>query len=175
MAQVSHKSTVNAPDFAIWKEISRFGRADHYLPGVVRCTVEGDGVGAQRKLTNADGSTIVERLEEVDEAAHRLSYVLLTNTPFRNCRTTMAVRDLGRDRAEVTWSATFEADGLPESEAVALPFDNNEQDSLSNPYDNTLIWVGSSNASDTYYVIVTNDSNQAHSYEYSVIDSAISF
>ena len=118
MAQVSHKSTVNVPAFAIWKEISRFGRADQYLPGVVHCTVEGDG--AQRKLTNADGSTIVERLEEVDEAAHRLSYVLLTDTPFRNCRTTMAVRDLGRGRAEVTWSATFEADGLPESEAVAL-------------------------------------------------------
>ena len=32
----------------------------------------------------------------------------------------MAVRDLGPNRAELTWSATFEADGLPVSEAEAL-------------------------------------------------------
>jgi hypothetical protein len=47
-----------------------------------------------RTLTSADGGTIVERVEALDEAAHRLSYALLTNTPFRNCLTTMAVRDL---------------------------------------------------------------------------------
>ena len=47
-------------------------------------------------------------------------YVLLTDTPFRNCLTTMAVRDLGPGQAEVEWSSTFEADGLPASEAAEL-------------------------------------------------------
>jgi hypothetical protein len=60
---------------------------------------------------------IVERLEALDEVAHRLSYSLLTDTPFRNCLTIMAVRDLGLSQAELEWSATFEADGLPADEA----------------------------------------------------------
>jgi hypothetical protein len=43
---------------------------------------------------------------------------MLTDTPFRDCLTTMAVRDLDPSQAELEWSATFEADGLPASEAA---------------------------------------------------------
>jgi hypothetical protein len=75
--------------------------ACHYLAMVVNCTVEGAGVGALRALTSADGSTIVERLESLDKAAHRLSYSLLTDTPFRNCLTTVTVRDLGQGQCEL--------------------------------------------------------------------------
>ena len=32
----------------------------------------------------------------------------------------MAVRDLGPHQAELAWSASFQPDGLPASEAVAL-------------------------------------------------------
>ena len=35
---------------------------------VIDCTVEGQGIGAQRTLTHTDGSTIVERLEALDKA-----------------------------------------------------------------------------------------------------------
>ncbi len=87
---------------------------------VVNCSVAGEGVGALRTLTSADGSTIVERLEMLDPAAHRLSYALLTDTPFRDCLTTMALRELGPRRAELAWSVDFQPEGLPESEAVAL-------------------------------------------------------
>ena len=120
MAQASSRITVHAPVDAIWNEICRFGAADRYLPGVVDCMVDGTDVGARRTLTNADGSTIVERLDALDEANHRLCYTLLTDTPFDHCLTTIAVHDLGQSQAEVTWWATFEADGLPVSEAVAL-------------------------------------------------------
>ena len=58
-------------------------------------------------------SAIVERLETLDKAAHRLSCALLTGTPFGNCLTTMVLRALGPRQAELAWSATFEADGLP--------------------------------------------------------------
>jgi hypothetical protein len=87
---------------------------------VVNCTVEGVGVGALRTLTYVDGSCIVERLEALDDATYRLSYVLLTDTPFRDCVTTVTVHDLGRGRCEVTWAATFDADGLPASEAQEM-------------------------------------------------------
>jgi hypothetical protein len=105
---------------AIWQVISNFGTAGQYLDKVDNCTVEGEGVAAVRTLTYADGSTIVERLAALDDAAQRLSYALLTETTFGNCLTTMTVRDLVPNQAELTWSATFEADGLPPSEAVAL-------------------------------------------------------
>lgn len=120
MTQVLTKIMIHAPADAIWQAISDFRAACQYLPGAGNCTVEGAGVGAIRTLINADGGTIVERLETLDEAAHRLSYALLTDTPFRNCLTTMAVHDLGPRQAELAWSATFEADGLPVSEAVEL-------------------------------------------------------
>jgi hypothetical protein len=71
-------------------------------------------------MTSVDGSTIVERLDAVDQAAQRLSYALLTDTPFGNCLTTMVVRALGPSQVELALSATFEADGLPASEAAEL-------------------------------------------------------
>ena len=111
---------IHVPADTIWQVISDFGAAGQYLAGVVDCTVEGEGVGALRTLTSADGSAIVERLETLDAASQRLSYALLTDTPFTNCLTTMRVRDLGSNQAELAWTATFDPDGLPESEAVAL-------------------------------------------------------
>jgi hypothetical protein len=120
MTQVLTKIMIHAPADAIWQAISDFRAACHYLATVVNCTVEGAGVGALRTLTSADGSTIVERLEALDQAAHRLRYSLLTDTPFRNCLTTMAVRELASSQPELEWSATFESDGLPASEAAEL-------------------------------------------------------
>jgi hypothetical protein len=120
VARASGKTTISAPADATWQVISDFGAACRHLAGVVNCTVEGKGVGALRTSTYADGTTIVERLEALDPVAHRLSYTLLSDTPFRNCLTTVMVRDLGQGQCEVAWAATFEADGLPESEAVEM-------------------------------------------------------
>ena len=118
MTRAACQTTIHVSADAVWQTISDFGAACQYLVGVVDCTVVGEGVGAQRTLTSADGTdAIVERLEALDEITHRLSYALLTDTPFRNCLTTMLVRELGQGRAEVEWSATFEADGLPADEA----------------------------------------------------------
>jgi hypothetical protein len=120
MTQAASTIIINAPADAIWRMLSDFGSACRYLAQVDDCIVEGEGVGALRTLTNADGSAIVERLETLDAASHRLGYSLLTDTPFRDCLTTVTVRALGPGQSEVTWSATFEADGIPAGEAVAL-------------------------------------------------------
>ena len=61
---------------------------------VIDCTVEGQGIGALRTLTYVDGETIIERLEVLDDAAYLLSYALLTDTPFRDCLTTVTVREV---------------------------------------------------------------------------------
>jgi hypothetical protein len=116
----SSKIIINVSADAIWQVIGDFGAACQYLAMVVNCTVEGEGVAARRTLASADGSTIVERLETLDGVARRLSYALLSDTPFRNCLTTMTVQELGQSRAELEWSATFEADGVPAEEAQKL-------------------------------------------------------
>ena len=120
MTFVSSAITLNAPADVIWRIISDFSAACDYLDMVVQCHVEGEGIGALRTLTGADGSTIIERLDAIDSTTRQLSYALLSDTPFRNCLTTVNLRDLGLNLVEVGWSATFEADGLPSSEAAEL-------------------------------------------------------
>lgn len=120
MSHASSTIAIHAPADAVWRVISDFGAANQYLATTVKSTVAGEGVGAVRTLTTTDGGVIVERLEELDEAVHRLSYALLTDTPFRNCATTVSVRGRSRGQCEVEWSATFQADGLPANEAVEM-------------------------------------------------------
>lgn len=120
MTQVSCNILIDVSAESIWQVIGDLGAAGQYLAGVVTCTVVGEGAGARRTLTYTDGSTVIERLEVLSAPAHQLSYLLLADTPFRNCLTTMTVRDLGASQAELAWSATFEPDGLPASEAAAL-------------------------------------------------------
>ncbi len=111
---------INLSADAIWQVISDFGAAGQYLAGVVDCTVEGEGVGALRTLTSADGSAIVECLKTLDKVNHRFSYALLTDTPFYNCLTARAVRDLGLNVAELPWLVSFQPDSLPVSKAMDL-------------------------------------------------------
>ncbi len=63
---------------------------------------------------------VVERLDALDGVARQMSYALLTDTPFRDCLTTMAVRELPPSQVELDWSASFEPDGIPGSEAIEM-------------------------------------------------------
>jgi hypothetical protein len=120
---VTHASSniiIDVSADAIWQVIGDFGAACQYLFMVVDCTVVGAEVGAVRTLTYIDGSTIIERLEALDAAAYRLSYALLSGTPFHDCLTTVTVHGLGLRQCEVTWSATFQSDGLPKNEAQEM-------------------------------------------------------
>jgi hypothetical protein len=116
----SSRITIDVSADAAWRVIGDFDAACQYLAMVVDCTVVGARVGALRTVTSADGSTIVERLEALDEASYRLSHALLTDTPFRDCLTTVTVHARDRGRCEVTWAATFDADGLPANEALDM-------------------------------------------------------
>jgi hypothetical protein len=79
--RASSKIIINSPSDAVWQTVSDFSAVCKYSVMVTSCTVEGEGVGAVRTSTYADGSMIVERLEALDEDAQRLSYTLLTDTP----------------------------------------------------------------------------------------------
>lgn len=112
--------TIGAPVDTVWQIISDFGAGAMYLAMVTHCVAQGAGTGALRTLTYLDGSVIVERLESVDETAHSLSYALLNDTPFGACLTTMALRALAPDQAELHWTADFQPTSLPANEALSL-------------------------------------------------------
>ena len=120
MTYASCKTTINRPADAIWQVLSDFSAACQHLVTVKNCAVEGHGIGALRTLTYADDSTIVERLEALDDAAYRLSYALLSDTPFRDCLTTVTVHELSPGQCEVAWTASFQPDGLPANEAQEM-------------------------------------------------------
>ena len=120
MPRVTQTITIQASVDAIWQVISDFGAGSRYIAMVTHCTMQGKGMGALRTLTYLDGSVISERLETVDEAAHRLSYTLLSDTPFGNCLTTIVLYTLSPEHTELTWSANFQPTSLPANEAVSL-------------------------------------------------------
>lgn len=107
MTQASCKTTINISADNIWQAISEFGAAGQSPAGVVACTVEGAGDGALLAPTSADGSMVVERLDALERDTRQVSDALLTVTPFRNCRTTMAVRNLRPNQAELELSISF--------------------------------------------------------------------
>ena len=112
--------TIHAPVDTIWQVISDFGAGANYLAMVTNCNVQGNGVGALRTLTYMDGSVILERLEMIDEATHSLAYILLSDTSFGDCLTTMQLRTLDSNRTELTWTADFQPTSLPPNEVIAL-------------------------------------------------------
>ncbi len=59
---ISIETSADAP----WQVSSDFGEAGDYLAGVIDCTLEGEGVGALRRLTYADSGAIVKRLQTLD-------------------------------------------------------------------------------------------------------------
>jgi hypothetical protein len=120
MLHATQVVTIHTPVDTIWQTISDFGAGATYLAMVAHCTVQGAGTGALRTLTYLDGSVIVERLETVDQATHCLSYNLISDTPFGNCLTTMALRALTPDQVELHWTADFQPTNLPENEALSL-------------------------------------------------------
>ena len=120
MTYASSRITIDVSADAAWRVIGDFGAACHYLAMVVDCTIVGAGVGALRTVTSADGSSIVERPEALDQASYRLSYALLSDTPFRDCLTTVTVYELSPGQCEVAWTASFQPDGLPANEAQEM-------------------------------------------------------
>jgi hypothetical protein len=49
-----------------------------------------------------------------------LGYASLSDTPFQDCLTTVTVHDLSPGQCEVAWSAAFEPDAPPVSEAQEM-------------------------------------------------------
>lgn len=123
MAEVKVTESIAAPAGAVWALVRDFGGVDKWGgPALESCTVEGEGVGAVRRIQAAGGLQIVERLEAFDEAGRTLSYAIIEKSPIpvKNYLSTICIEETGPNACRVDWSSTFEPDGAPAEQGQAI-------------------------------------------------------
>jgi hypothetical protein len=99
----------------VWATIRDFGGLGRYFPPVVKCRVEGTGIGCRRVVTlrtpTGTEVIVVEKLEELDEAAKRLAYSIpdATGFPMKDGYVgIMQLKHLDGGRCELEWTALIE-------------------------------------------------------------------
>jgi len=74
---------LNVPSEKVWDAISKIGRLDVWFPFIETCKVEGDGPGALRYMTIADGGgDIKDTIEEIDPKKKMKLIYLRPISPF---------------------------------------------------------------------------------------------
>jgi len=101
---------------SVWQRIYDFGDLQSWLPGVTACQVQGEGIGAVRTVTVADGSQVVEELVALDPAARQFSYRILQGPGVdqrANFTATVSITETAVG-CTVRWQADFDAGNAPE-------------------------------------------------------------
>ncbi|MEU2679550.1 SRPBCC family protein [Streptomyces sp. NPDC007107] len=109
-----------SPDH-VWQLIGGFGSLPDWLPYIPTSEL-GEG-GRVRRLTNADGGVIVERLRAFDHDARSYSYAIeQAPFPVTGYLSTLTVHTVrGRpDASRVEWSGSFTPAGVSAAEAEEL-------------------------------------------------------
>ena len=104
----------------VWQLIGGFNSLPDWSPNIPRSeTSEG---GRVRHLTTSNGVTIVERLENFDNAARSYSYsIIQASFPITDYLATLSVHQkAGESGCLAEWSGTFIAKGVSDGEASKL-------------------------------------------------------
>lgn len=123
MVQVQVTEEVGASADQVWGVIGDFGGAIRWgAPAMSSCEVEGEGIGAVRRMVGGGGLSLAERLQARDEAARTIRYELVEPhpLPLAGYVAEIAVHDAGGGRARIVWSGTFEPRGAPQEVAEGL-------------------------------------------------------
>lgn len=113
---------LNVPVEKVWEAISRIGRLDVWFPIIETCKVEGDGPGALRYMTIANGGgDIKDTIEEVDHKAMRLVYLRpISPFPVTYYKGTVEVFKSYDGLGIVVWTIDFESKPEDSSSVAAL-------------------------------------------------------
>ncbi len=120
MPIVTTEHVFDLPTDQLWALIGDFGDTGKWSGRLPEgCVQEGEGIGALRTLTLADGRKIVDRLEA--QTANSYSYSIVTAPlPYEAYRATMAVELIDAASSRFTWTGEFEPEGMSEDEAIAF-------------------------------------------------------
>lgn len=119
-SEVTRSGTFAASPDALWALVADFGGLDKIMDGIESCESEGEGVGAKRSIAMG-GGVVVESLDVLDHDEKTLTYSILeAPLPFKDYSATMVVTPDGDSGSALTWTGTFEADGVPVEKAEEL-------------------------------------------------------
>jgi hypothetical protein len=117
MSVVVETGSFAVPASRLWALVSDFGALDEIMDGIDECVLEGDGIGATRRITTGNGQ-IVESLNVLDHEKMTLTYSIISGPlPFKDYSATMVVTADSDDSCSLTWTGSFEADGVPVEKA----------------------------------------------------------
>ena len=103
-----------SPD-ALWKKIGDFCGIASWHPAIEKCVLSADG--KQRTLSLKGGGTIVEALENWDDANRSYKYMILSGPlPVANYHSTISVTADPKGSA-LKWMGTYDAKGAPDADA----------------------------------------------------------
>lgn len=110
MAHVCVREELPASRDVVWSLVRDFRDLSAWAPQGRVVSVEGDGVGAIRRV-DTDMGPFVERCEAHDEEGFSFSYAVLESAiPFRNYVAVVRLEDRGPERCGIEWSCDFDAD-----------------------------------------------------------------
>jgi len=117
MSVVVETASFAVPASRLWALVSDFGAIDEIMEGIDECVLEGDGVGAIRKVTTTNGE-IVESLDVLDHEKMTLVYSIVSGPmPFKDYSATMIVTADSNDSCSLAWTGSFDASGVPAEKA----------------------------------------------------------
>ena len=112
MASMAVEQDYTSSPAEVWQVLRDFAGLG-WMPGVESCEVEGEGIGAVRRIAMG-GNIVTERLEAFDDDARTLSYSIQEGPiPVRDYLATISVCE-SEGGCHVDWSARYELpDGVP--------------------------------------------------------------
>ncbi len=108
MASGKAEVSINRSPDDIWKVVREFGTLDEWMPGIDKCTLEGDV-----RTLDTMGIQIKEQLRNLDDSGRRVTYSVI-DSPMGNLESheaTIAVDPEG-EGSHLTWSVEVTPDEL---------------------------------------------------------------
>ena len=100
---------------ALWKKIGDFCGVAYWHPAIEKCVLSADG--KQRTLSLKGGGTIVEALENLDDAGHAYTYTIISGPlPVANYHSTISVSPDPKG-SSLKWVGTYDAKGASDADA----------------------------------------------------------
>lgn len=109
MAEVSVTAHFNQPANIVWQSIQDFGGIDKIMLGTT-VTVEGEGLGAVRTITQPNGGIVRETLKALDNASYTMQYMIHDDAPLPITQhlSTMHLDVINNNECKLTWTAVYE-------------------------------------------------------------------
>ena len=112
-SNIQGSSTASAD--AVWAKIGDFCGISHWLPAIEKCALSADS--NIRTLSIKGGGTVIEKLENRDDAARSYSYSIVEGgLPVANYISTISVAKAGAG-STVIWSGKYDAKGASDADA----------------------------------------------------------